>query len=332
VLSREDGSASGLPLARYELFRSCDPNHVRDEVSRVWAPHTLRVLGGDPRLNARMHYARLRDLSVSALTYGGTVRFTSRPAESFFTVFVPLAGEAEARCGGDRVALSTTTAAVLSPADPVALRWPGDCAQLVVRLERTGLEARLSDLLGAPLRRPLRFAPAMAVGSGNGLSWLRGLRMLVTELERPGSLLERRAVAEMFERTLVTALLLGQPSNYTRMLDGEVPAAPTRAVSIALEWIDNHPKWQHTTASLAREADVTERSLQLGFRKHLKMGPMEYLREIRLRGVRDQLRAAQSDAFTVTEIAAEWGFLHAGHFAARYQQRFGERPSQTLRR
>jgi transcriptional regulator GlxA family with amidase domain len=125
---------------------------------------------------------------------------------------------------------------------------------------------------------------------------------------------------------------MGQPGNYTRMLDGEVPAAPTRAVSIALEWIDNHPKWQHTTASLAREADVTERSLQLGFRKHLKMGPMEYLREIRLRGVRDQLRAAQSDAVTVTEVAAEWGFLHAGHFAARYQQRFGERPSETLRR
>ncbi len=331
-MPREEGSASGMPLARYELFRSRDPNHVRAEVSRVWTPHTLRVLGGDSRLDARMHYARLCDLSVSALSYGGTVRVASGPAESFFTVLVPLAGEAEACCGNDRVRLSTATAGVLSPGDPVALRWPGDCTQLVVRLERTGLEARLSDLLGAPLRRPLRFAPAMTVGSGNGSSWLRGLRMLVAELERPGSLIERRAVAETFERTLVTALLMGQPSNYTRMLDGEVPAAPTRAVSIALEWIANHPKWQHTTASLAREADVTERSLQLGFRKHFKMGPMEYLRETRLRGVRDQLRAAQSDAVTVTEVAAEWGFLHAGHFAARYQQRFGERPSETLRR
>ncbi|MEQ0564003.1 AraC family transcriptional regulator [Amycolatopsis sp. NEAU-NG30] len=301
-------------------------------MSRVWAPHTLRVLGADSRLDARMHYVRLRDLSVSVLRYGAPVRFAAGPAGSFFTVFVPLEGEAEACCGADRVRLNPATAAVLSPADPVVLRWPGDCAQLVVRLERTGLEARLSDLLGAPLRRPLRFAPAMAVGSGDGRSWLRGLRMLVTELERPGSLIERHAVAEMFERTLLTALLMGQPGNYTRMLDGEVPAAPTRAVSIALEWIDNHPKWQHTTASLAREADVTERSLQLGFRKHLKMGPMEYLREIRLRGVRDQLRAAQSDAVTVTEVAAEWGFLHAGHFAARYQQRFGERPSETLRR
>jgi hypothetical protein len=172
VLSREDGSASGLPLARYELFRSCDPNHVRDEVSRVWAPHTLRVLGGDSGLDARMHYVRLRDLSVSALHYGGTVRLASGPAETFFTVLVPLAGEAELRCGGEPVRLNTATAAVLSPADAVVLRWPADCAQLVVRLERTALEARLSDLLGAPLRKPLRFATAMAVGSGDGRSWL----------------------------------------------------------------------------------------------------------------------------------------------------------------
>ncbi|WIY07596.1 AraC family transcriptional regulator [Amycolatopsis mongoliensis] len=301
-------------------------------MSRVLAPHTLRVLGSDTRLDARMHHVRLRDMSVSVISYGGTVRFESGPAETFFTVFIPIAGEGEARCGAERVRLTIATAGVLSPAEPVVLRWPGDCVQLVVRLERAALEARLSDLLGAPLRKPLRFAPAMAVGSGNGRSWLRGLQMLVTELERPGSLIEQQAVAEMFERTLATALLMGHSSNYTRMLDGEVPAVPVRAVSIALEWIDNHPKWRHTTASLAREADVTERSLQLGFRKHLKMGPMEYLREIRLRGVRDQLRAAQSDAVTVTEVAAEWGFLHAGHFAARYQQRFGERPSETLRR
>jgi AraC-like DNA-binding protein len=331
-LSREDGSASLLPLARYELFRSCDADHVREEVSRVWAPHTLRLLGGGGRLDARMHHVRLCDLSLSVLRYGEAVRLESEPVETFFAVFVPLGGEAEARCGSDRVRLTATTAGVLSPVDSLALRWPGDCVQLIVRVERAGLEARLSDLLGAPLRQPLRFDPEMVLDSGNGRSWLRGLRMLVAELGRPGSLIEQRAVAEPFERTLVTALLMGQPSNYTRMLDGEVPAAPTRAVSIALEWIDNHPKWRHTTASLAREADVTERSLQLGFRKHLKMGPMEYLREIRLRGVRDQLRAAQSDAVTVTGVAAEWGFLHAGHFAARYHQRFGERPSETLRR
>jgi AraC-like DNA-binding protein len=34
----------------------------------------------------------------------------------------------------------------------------------------------------------------------------------------------------------------------------------------------------------------------------------------------------------VTEIAVQWGFLQLGSFAARYRERFGESPSQTLKR
>jgi AraC-like DNA-binding protein len=33
----------------------------------------------------------------------------------------------------------------------------------------------------------------------------------------------------------------------------------------------------------------------------------------------------------VNEIAARWGFDHAGNFAADYRRLFGELPSQTLR-
>ena len=320
-----------MPLARYELFHSCDGDHAREAIGRVFRPHRLEVVGAD-RLDARMHSVRLRDMSVSLISYGGDVRIESESLETFFAVLVPIAGEVDLRCGAERLRFSPGRAAVLSPLEPLRLRWPANCVQLVVRMERAAVEACLSDLLGASLREPLRFALAMELGSGHGRSWRRGLDLLIAELDRPGSLIERTAVAGMFERTLMTALLMGQRSNYTLMLDGEVPAAPSRAVSIALEWMENHPEWRHTTASLAREALVTERSLQLGFRKHLNMGPMEYLREVRLRRVRDRLRAAQSDAVTVAEVAAEWGFLHAGHFAARYQQRFGERPSDTLRR
>ena len=327
-----DGSSSRLPLARYEIFHSGDPDHARAAFSRVFRPHRLDVVGSGAGLDARMSSARLRDMSVSVISYGGDVRVDSGPTDTFFAVLIPLVGEVEARCGADRVRCSVDQACVLSPSDAVRLLWPAGCAQLVVRLERSGMEACLSDLLGASVREPLRFAPAMDLRSGHGRSWRRGLDLLIAELDRPGSLLEKRAVSDMFERTLMTALLMGQASNYTRMLDGEVSAAPNRAVSIALEWMDNHPKWQHTTASLARAAKVTERCLQQGFRKHLNMGPMEYLREIRLRRVRDQLRASQADAVTVSEVAAQWGFLHAGHFAAHYHRRFGERPSDTLRR
>ncbi|MFD9958677.1 AraC family transcriptional regulator [Amycolatopsis sp. NPDC059020] len=321
-----------MPLARHELLHCGDPEYVREVCGRVLCPHTLDVLGPAARLDARMHSVRLRDMSVNYVSYGCDVRIRYAPQDTFFAVLIPLTGRAEIRSGPDRVLVGAGQASVLSPADPVTMRWTADCTQLVLRMERASLEARLSDLLGAPLRRPLRFAPSMDLGSGYGRSWRRAVDLLVTELDRPGTLIEQPVVADRFEWTLMSALLVAHANNYSSMLNGDVAAAPSRAVSIALEWMESHPQWRHTTASLAREADVTERSLQLGFRKHLNMRPMEYLREIRLRRVHDQLRAAQSDAVTVTAVAAEWGFLHTGRFAATYQRRFGEKPSETLRR
>ncbi len=327
-----DDPESRLPLARYEVFHSCDRDHVRDVMSRAFKPHSLDVLGADARLDARMRSARLGDMSVSLVTYGGDVRIGTGPLETFFVLLIPLTGRTEIRSRGERYTVGAGTAYVLSPGDPVTVRWPSDCTQLVVRLERWSTEACLADLLGAPLRRPLRFAPVMDVRSGYGRTWCRVLELLLSELDRTGSLVEQSTVADRLVGTLTTALLLAHKHNYTKMLDGEMSVVPSRAVSIALEWIESHPQWLHTTASLAREADVTERSLQQGFRRHLNMAPMEYLREVRLRRIRDRLHAAQADAVTVTEVAAEWGFQHTGHFAARYQRRFGERPSETLRK
>jgi AraC-like DNA-binding protein len=331
TLFRGETPSAPLPLARYELLRSADPHRVREVVGRVLRPHRLDVANGG-RLDARVNSVRLKDMAVSVIGFGCDVRVDFDPFETFFAVLIPLSGGTHVRTGTEWTRACRDVAVVVSPTDRVVLRWEADCVQLIVRVERAALEARLSRLLTVPLGKPLRFVPAMPLDAGHGENWLRGLDLLVSELDRPGTVLGQPLVARPFERTLMSALLAAHANNYTNVIRGHVQTAPSRAVSIALEWIEGHPKWQHTTASLAKEADVTERALQRGFRKHLNMRPMEYLREVRLRRVHDELLAAQSDAVTVTGVAAEWGFLHTGHFAAKYQQRFGEKPSDTLRR
>jgi AraC-like DNA-binding protein len=321
-----------LPLARYELLRTENTEHVRQVVGQVLKPHHVDPLHAGARLDAWVRSVRLCDVAVSCLGYGADVCVDLGRPEAFFVVSVPLTGRAEMRSAAGRHCLVDGDAWIASPMDPLAMRWSADCAQLVLRIERAALEARLSDLLDAPLTGPLRFAPVMDVRTGYGGSWRQGLALLVSELDRPGSLIEQPIVARRFERTLLAALLVAQRSNYTEAIMGDTRSAPSRAVSIAVGLIESSPKCDHTTASLAKEAGVTARALQSGFRKHLDMRPMEYLREVRLRRAHDHLRAAQSDAVTVSLVAAEWGFPHLGRFAARYQQRFGEAPSATLRR
>ena len=55
---------------------------------------------------------------------------------------------------------------------------------------------------------------------------------------------------------------------------------------------------------------------------------MRYLQQCRLERARADLLDARA---SVTETAYRWGFGNLGDFAARYRERFGEKPSETLR-
>lgn len=64
----------------------------------------------------------------------------------------------------------------------------------------------------------------------------------------------------------------------------------------------------------------------------LGMPPMQYLRTVRLRGVREELLGLDpEDSTTVAEVATRWGFTHLGRFAQYYRARYGEPPSPTRR-
>jgi len=86
-----------------------------------------------------------------------------------------------------------------------------------------------------------------------------------------------------------------------------------------------------TTADLARVAGVSARTVQTAFRDHRGCSPKEFLKERRLELAHLTLLAARPGA-TVTAIAHDCGLQHLGQFSVDYRRRFGESPSETLRR
>ena len=66
-------------------------------------------------------------------------------------------------------------------------------------------------------------------------------------------------------------------------------------------------------------------------RSYIGLSPTQYLREVRLRRVREDLSREENRDRTVSEIAGGWGFTHMGRFSHYYSDRFGELPSETLR-
>ena len=82
---------------------------------------------------------------------------------------------------------------------------------------------------------------------------------------------------------------------------------------------------------IARELGISPRHLQSGFRRHVGATPHQFLRDCRLDEAHRLLSAA-APGQTTTTIAYECGFGHLGAFAHDYRSRFGETPSETLRR
>jgi len=97
-----------------------------------------------------------------------------------------------------------------------------------------------------------------------------------------------------------------------------------RAREVALAHSDTPVQVQ----DLCRELRVSRRTLQDSFRRVLGIGPLWYLRTLRLDGARRGLLAGCS----VQEVAETWGFWHWSRFSHDYRHLFGELPSTTLKR
>jgi AraC-like DNA-binding protein len=87
-----------------------------------------------------------------------------------------------------------------------------------------------------------------------------------------------------------------------------------------------------TVDQIAAAVSVSRRTLFHAFRKWVGVGPLAYLRLVRLHSVRHRLLAASPDETSVTEVASDLGFGHMGRLSAAYRAHFGEYPSDTLRR
>ena len=140
-------------------------------------------------------------------------------------------------------------------------------------------------------------------------------------------------VAAELDRLLAATALATFPNNalVDPTIEDRHDAHPL-ALRRAMAFIDANPAHDISTTSIAAAADVTVRTLQLAFRRHLDTTPMAYLRRVRLHHAYDQLRTASPGSTTVANVAAQWGFFNFGRFAGRYRAEFGELPSQTLNR
>lgn len=132
-------------------------------------------------------------------------------------------------------------------------------------------------------------------------------------------------------RLIAVAMLNCFPYHAARRSGPSIGIEP-RSVRRAREFINTNAHLPIGPAEIAEAAGLSIRSLQHAFRRYHDTTPSALLRSIRLDRVHAALHDSDSRVDPVSAVARHWGFVHLGRFSAAYQQRFGELPSQTIRK
>ncbi|MFK4106220.1 AraC family transcriptional regulator [Streptomyces sp. NPDC019531] len=292
----------------------------------------LEVAGQVSRFATRLSVVELGALTVGDIRFGTEMRM-SFGEPGVYHVAVPFGGCFSVQEGRGDVEFATERRAlVFDPARDIHVdTWSADCQALTVKVDKAAVLRQLEVLLGRAVRRPPRFGPYMDVSRGPGLSWVRLAMWNLRELDVQHGMLSHPMIRGRLEQTLLEGMLLATDHTFREALEAPPPPMRPASVKRVMDAVQELPAEPYDANRLAAIAQVSLRTLQEAFRRHVGMSPMAYVHEVRLQHVHQRLRAAAPGTTTVTDVAHAWGFVHLGRFARRYRERFGESPSQTLR-
>lgn len=318
------------PLARHALVDTFSPEEARQEIGRIFCPHFLSPRQANASGFHAVHRAsRQRGYSLNFVGYGSEVEIDPGELSSFFLLQIPLAGSAEVRCGTTAaLAKPGHMASLLSPTLPTRMRWSDGCAKLIVLIEREVMQRQCAELADRAIDR-VEFETAVDLSSLAGRLALNHVGLMLESVETGnaafGSYLAR--LGESLSSLLLSSLAHSQRA----ALDAPAPAVASSTVGRAQDWIRANIERDFSVGDIAMAVDVSLRSLQETVRRLNGTTLLQMVESLRLDHFHALLRDPQNGR-SVTELAGLAGLGHLGRAASAYRRRYGETPSQTLRR
>lgn len=324
--------AAAPPLSGFPEFSSRDLEEVRHHIGALFTPHHLKVVGGGQRLDASVRAVQLGEISLVYDRHGADVHIDPEKLGDFFLLQLPISGTARVRVDGQERGYAPGQACLISPSVGVEMFFPRNCEHINARIEQRAFHAWLEQTTQRSLTRDLVFEPFVDLDTGQGAGLASLLRYILATCENNHALLLRPQVQRQISHLLMNTLAFSIENNYKEALTHDGAARLPYPIKRARSFIHENLKTAITPMDIAAFARVSVRSVFAGFRTYLGTSPMSYLRDLRLQAVHELLSRHAAGRISITDVAVDYGFFHFGHFAASYRAKFGELPSETLKR
>lgn len=301
---------------------------AREWMTAICGPHQLAVRC--PR-DLLFHHngAALPDLSVGMIQYSTSAQIRTDDLCYSYSISLPVHGTQYLEAGKQSLESTTQMGLILSPGHAINLTMNEDCRKYLVRLSRSAVEDKLSKLLNRRITKPIIFQPGMRLQDGVN-DWWKLIAQLHITLKQSNSLFDFADVWRAFQESLITGLLHAQPHNYSPELEHLIYNRPAYLLDLERFMRDSMGS-DLSLEDLERAVGISRERLYRDFRQTYQCTPMSYFRNLRFQAVRERLLEAPLTA-NVSSIALDCGFTQLGRFAREYQERFGELPSDTLRK
>jgi AraC-like DNA-binding protein len=273
-----------------------------------------------------IHHSHLGNVRIVDFQWQKTFTLERSPVATDYSIYVPISGRIE----WQHTPHLATTAMAIDPGGA----FPGIASTngrvLVVGFDRQSIESVLAKLLDRELKHPVAFESAIDLDTDFGTS-LKEFIEFLGRSRAPELNLTSPTIQEELAGALLTCLLKGVKHNYSDEILYCCQGAFACYVKQAGSFIEAHLQEEIELADIAAAVNISPRLLQKAFARECDCSPMRFVARTRLERIRQELERS-SDATRIIDVMMSYGITQGGKFAKEYQQLFGEKPSDTLKR
>ncbi|WP_421911860.1 helix-turn-helix transcriptional regulator [Marinobacter sp.] len=239
-------------------------------------------------------------------------------AQSTFHAILVLSGRIH--CNALNQDITPNSLLLIAPGKLADLIWEKSTRSVVINLSKQ----TLIDNLGVPSLELLRDNTTLVPGNHQDTQLLmNGIECLAKQHQiYHGNI--GVSVQKQWESLLVAQL----SDQLHRPGIENLTILPSR-IRLATDWILANIRKPISVCDLLRVTGARRRSLESGFRTYLNTTPAKFILRHKLKGVREVLLSDPD--INIGDAAFSYGFNHLSHFTCKYQETFGELPSETVR-